>query len=193
MFRVKSFGRPPCGSLLPWKSLCPLTRTPRPPLYVPATPKHQAEEGCRQYITGITGTVHSFNWNNVDSPQLLAGSYTVCVRREAGYCKLCWQATQDTNSFQTDSTISAGSSGTSDCTTSIARVFIPDSNIGGDRSLATKDVYCGGALNPSYLCSVTSNKLVVDFVSPPAPVPAGGTGDTMRGFRLMFRQIPCSS
>ena len=162
-------------------------------MQIPCWTKHQAEEGCRQYLTGISGTVYSFNWNNVNSPQLLAGTYTVCIRREAGYCKLCWQAASDTNSFQTDSTIAAGSAGTSDCTTSLARVFIPDSNIGGVRSIATKDVYCGGALNPSYLCSVTSNKLVVDFVSPPAPVAPSGTGDTMRGFKLLFRQIPCNS
>ena len=65
--------------------------------------------------------------------------------------------------------------------------------IPGDRSLATRDVYCGGALLPAYLCSVTSNKVTTQFVSPPNNLPAGGTGDTMKGFKINFRQLPCSS
>ena len=65
--------------------------------------------------------------------------------------------------------------------------------MGGDRSEATKDLYCGGALNPAYICSITSNKLTLSFVSPPAPVALGGTGDAMKGFKLLYRQMPCSS
>ena len=68
------------------------------------------------------------------------------------------------------------------------KIIIP-----GDRSLATRDVYCGGALLPAYVCSVTSNKVTTQFVSPPNNLPAGGTGDTMKGFKINFRQIPCSS
>ena len=41
----------------------------------------------------------------------------------------------------------------------LLRVFIPDSNSGGDRGTGpTTDLYCGGALLPSYICSVVSNR-----------------------------------
>ena len=162
---------------------------------IPCTGINRAkpDTSCRQWLTGITGTVQSFNFANTNSPQWLEGSYSICVRREAGYCQVCYQASSDANSFQTDSTVPAGTSGTSACATTIARVYIPDSNVGGQRTEVTRDVYCGGALLPAYLCSITSNKITVSFVSPPAPVPAGGTGDTMKGFKLLYRQMPCSS
>ena len=50
---------------------------------IPCYTKYQADAGCSQYFTGLTGTVYSFNWNSVTNPQLLAGTYTVCIRREA--------------------------------------------------------------------------------------------------------------
>ena len=61
------------------------------------------------------------------------GSYTSCIRREAGYCTICYQASTDTNSFQTDSSpgIATGGSGTTSCPANIARLWIPDSNVGG--------------------------------------------------------------
>jgi len=159
----------------------------------PAGMLHAADHGCRQWLTGVTGNVQSFNFASTNNPQFLEGSYTICVRREAGYCGVCWQPSTDTNSFQTDSTIAAGSSGSTNCPATISRVFIPDSNVGGDRSEATKDLYCGGALNPAYICSITSNRITVDFNSPPNNLVAGGTGDTMKGFKLIYRQLPCSS
>ena len=151
------------------------------------------DSSCRQWLTGVTGTVQSFNFASTNTPQWLEGTYTICVRREAGYCTICYKQSTDANSFQTDTTIAAGASGTSSCTDTIARVFIPDSNVGGTRDEDTRDVYCGGALLPAFLCSLTSNKVTVDFVSPPAPIGAGGTGDAMKGFKLLYRQMPCSS
>ena len=34
---------------------------------------HTADPGCRQFLTGITGTLQSFNFANTNNPQLLAG------------------------------------------------------------------------------------------------------------------------
>ena len=34
-----------------------------------------ADPGCRQYLTGITGTLQSFNFANTNNPQLLAGKH----------------------------------------------------------------------------------------------------------------------
>ena len=89
------------------------------------------------------------------------------------------------------------------------------SNETGGRDFPTFDIYCGPSLDPSYLCSLNSFKIVsaschqesassihiyfiysfyvqdVDFVSPPAPTSSAGDGQ--RGFRLEYRQIPCST
>ena len=84
------------------------------------------------------------------------------------------------------------------------------SNETGGRDFPTFDIYCGPSLDPSYLCSLNSFKIVrasqpllfinitkfiffqdVDFVSPPAPT--SSAGDSQRGFRLEYRQIPCST
>ena len=89
------------------------------------------------------------------------------------------------------------------------------SNETGGRDFPTFDIYCGPSLDPSYLCSLNSFKIVsasclhesassiykhnkihfffqdVDFVSPPAPTSSAGDGQ--RGFRLEYIQIPCST
>ena len=56
-----------------------------------------APEGCLQYITGISGNVSSFNWKLDDnmndasfSNHLANLRYSVCVRRESGYCSIDW-------------------------------------------------------------------------------------------------------
>lgn len=36
-----------------------------------------ADPGCRQYLTGVTGTLQSFNFANTNNPQLLAGKYSL--------------------------------------------------------------------------------------------------------------------
>ena len=36
---------------------------------------------CDQFLTGISGTVNSYNWPNV---QLRAKDYNICIRREEG-------------------------------------------------------------------------------------------------------------
>ena len=33
-----------------------------------------ADPGCRQYLTGVTGSLQSFNFANTNNPQLLAGT-----------------------------------------------------------------------------------------------------------------------
>ena len=56
-----------------------------------------APEGCLQYLTGISGNISSFNWklnNNMNgdtfSNHLANLRYSVCVRRESGYCSIEW-------------------------------------------------------------------------------------------------------
>lgn len=56
-----------------------------------------APEGCLQYLTGISGNISSFNWKLTDnmngasfSNHLSNLRYSVCVRRESGYCSIEW-------------------------------------------------------------------------------------------------------
>ena len=56
-----------------------------------------APDGCLQYHTGVSGEVSSFNWKLEDntndqmfSNSLANLSYSVCIRRERGYCSIDW-------------------------------------------------------------------------------------------------------
>jgi len=167
---------------------------------IPCWSRHMARQQCRQYLTGTSGTVQSLNWANSAVPQLYQATYSICVRREEGYCKVCWKSTADPNSFQTDSEVPTATikyRGNTACRPTAAAgrdrasVWIYDSNETGGRDFPTFDIYCGPALDPSYLCSLNSFRIDVDFVSPPAPTSAFGDGQ--RGFRLEYRQIPCST
>ena len=54
-------------------------------------------QGCLQWLTGVSGMLSSFN-NGGTNTHLTGQDYTSCVRREQGYCSICWAA--DTGSFQ---------------------------------------------------------------------------------------------
>ena len=47
---------------------------------------HTASPGCRQYLTGVTGTLQSFNFANTNNPQLLQGQGTWHTWHSAGCC-----------------------------------------------------------------------------------------------------------
>ena len=56
-----------------------------------------APDGCLQYHTGVFGNVSSFNWKLEDNTNdhmfansLSNLSYSVCIRRESGYCSIDW-------------------------------------------------------------------------------------------------------
>lgn len=154
---------------------------------IPCDEGYEAPTGCLQYYTGLSGQVWSFNFLNSANPQYLVGTYDVCIRKEAGYCSVCWQESSSTNSFKTDTTAAIGTSTTANCDAAKARVFIFNSSVGGTGT--PQDVYCGGALNPAMLCTSSSNKLTIDFVSPATG--AAGSGDAQRGICLDYRQVPC--
>lgn len=54
----------------------------------------KAPDGCTQYYTGsTTNTVNSYNYQSGSGYQLANQQQTICVRRERGYCKICWSET----------------------------------------------------------------------------------------------------
>jgi len=121
--------------------------------------------GCLQYYTGTTDQVYSFGFftqsantaanTEVATTHLNNQHYDVCVRRESGYCYLCWTQWSDTtaeSSFGTSvTTIAMASSVGTQCisdhvlipggtTTTIAAATTPE---------ATVSRYCGRMLNPA--------------------------------------------
>ena len=40
----------------------------------PAGMLHAADHGCRQWLTGVTGNVQSFNFASTNNPQFLEGN-----------------------------------------------------------------------------------------------------------------------
>ena len=62
----------------------------------------RAPNDCLQYLTGRSGAVSSLNWPTV---MLTDQLYTICVRRESGYCGIEWMADSTTSpdSFQLSS------------------------------------------------------------------------------------------
>ena len=56
-----------------------------------------APSGCTQYYYGTAGTnvVRSFNWQG--TRHLASQRHVICVRREAGNCRICWSADADTD------------------------------------------------------------------------------------------------
>ena len=59
----------------------------------------RAPSDCYQYFTGISGEVKSFNYPTIMLPDK---QWTVCIRREVGYCAIQWSpaATTSPDSFQ---------------------------------------------------------------------------------------------
>jgi len=54
----------------------------------------RAPDGCTQYFTGSTSnTVNSYNYQSGSGYQLASQQQNVCVRRERGYCRICWSET----------------------------------------------------------------------------------------------------
>jgi len=63
-----------------------------------STPPH----GCLQYMTGVSGAVYSFNYGKSADKghHLISQEYTICFRREKGYCKMSYFP-ENTNAFYT--------------------------------------------------------------------------------------------
>merc|ERR1719323_20365 len=102
---------------------------------IPCNTAWTADNNCQQYFTGVSGSVKSFNFDQLDAAnQWLVGTYDVCVRPEQGYCSICWEGCQDMNVapttgaistgpvFETD-TANVGDTGTDGCPAAAPRVF----------------------------------------------------------------------
>merc|ERR1712066_20797 len=127
-------------------------------------------------------------------PQFLISNYDMCLRRELGYCSVCYSTCNNagtnavpTPSFATDT--QAGAMGTTDCTNMIARIFIMNSAVPGVAQNPV-DVYCGnafGSANAPFEVCTADTRITIDFFSAANTV----ASDAQRGVCLDYRQIPC--
>ena len=134
--------------------------------------------------------------------------YSVCLRRESGYCEVEWAVTPPADThigyFSLTGTLPAAApipvadakNGDADCQTDY--VIIPGGTGGTDSTSLPKDRFCGQAL--AYCPDAACAALVIGPIrSGVTPFTLGvhtdateGTDMQNRGFNLMFRQQPCS-
>ena len=159
-------------------------------------------EGCLQYFTGTTRNVQSFNFKteaNNNNPgasdgyslHLSSNRYSICIRREEGYCSIAWTG----NTF---SLSQAGSAGDTSCTSDY--VTIVDGFGVGEES-CSRSRYCGQELKTlgGTDCGTETAGTVYSKVMPfvlgvvtdateTSSTPSE-TGD--KGFDLLYQQLAC--
>ena len=59
-----------------------------------------ASDGCLQFFTGVSGVMHSFNYNNAAGLMISKTDYTVCVRTERNFCGIQYTACEDTGKWK---------------------------------------------------------------------------------------------
>ena len=85
-------------------------------------------DGCLQWLQGTEGSLQSFN-NGGTGTHLTGQGYSACVRREKGYCSICWFADKFQMSLQTDDGGETGNRGMSEHDKDCGRAFIPDDTV----------------------------------------------------------------
>ena len=151
---------------------------------------YRAPSDCYQYLTGISGTLKSFNYPTV---MLSAIQYTACVRQEYGYCGIAWSAAATTSPDpfdldDTETTDGLALGGTA--TASDAYIIIPGSlytTYGGnalvDESATTDD---NQDINNGVIeATGVPNRLTVTSHT----ATANGAAN---GFSLVYNQLPCA-
>jgi len=142
--------------------------------------------------------VRSFNFLASSYDHLQSQDYTVCVRREAGYCSIGWLQSDDPDSFKLSRGSSNYFSQLNGCATD--RITILGGSNGGSESCIsstgpqpTVDRYCGGTLTCSHRSTSPS-----EVVSSRLPFQLGVSFNDAergnrnnRGFCLNYRQILC--
>ncbi|KAG1699835.1 hypothetical protein GQR58_005417 [Nymphon striatum] len=80
----------------------------------------KAPQGCLQYYTGAAGTIESFNYADAASTYLNNLEYSICYRKELGFCSYTLvqnDVTVNELSIQTVVTAGNAGAGITDCTT----------------------------------------------------------------------------
>jgi len=118
--------------------------------------------GCLQYFWGKSGTVNSFNYQDmITNVHLLNNYYSVCIRQESGHCSIIWTPNPDkTYPFFISGSMTSRKSKDGDTCKDYVTIHRGQSL--GVTSITDK--FCGGKF--SSVSSATSDTMVQSSVLP---------------------------
>ena len=174
----------------------------------------RAPTGCLQYYTGVQGEVSSWNydgtvnnyepcWNGTEpscGAPLHTGhlnnlDYSVCIQSEPGYCGISYRQV-DTQSFQMSGlrgdNVAAPVNGEDLCDSDY--LYIPrGQHLDDITQKFTEERYCGQSLGNKLSGPILSySKPFLIRTKTDASEPHSGVAINNRGYKLRFKQIPCS-
>merc|ERR1711956_113865 len=154
----------------------------------------RADPDCNQWFTGISGTVQSYNWPTI---QLTSKTHNICIRREAGYCAIQYQAYSATSpdSFVLDDLAITAANGVAQGATTAVHgyLLIP----GGP---GATDLHSGGILCDAMALACGGTAIGVSgaifreghtFVLTHGVTATNAVGSL--GFKLSYIQLPCGT
>lgn len=146
---------------------------------------------CDQFITGVSGTISSYNWPNV---QLRAKDYQYCIRREQGYCGIqLSQAVPTTSPDSFDTEPGTVSENGVVAATVLGYITLPGcvSNVGGCQYLGSlfTDGYTAIAANTN---DIPGAVIVSNHMFRIEHTQLNLAQTSMEGFKLVYHQIPCT-
>merc|ERR1712018_217856 len=153
----------------------------------------RAYPDCDQYVTGVTGTISSYNW--AGSVQLRAKDYQHCIRREAGYCAIQLSAavpTTSPDSFDLDDTQALALNG---AVASITQGYITLPGCTGNNGGCA---YSGQIFAEGYTATATNGNAnpsavtIANHMFRIEHTQLNVAQTSMEGFKLQFVQVPCT-
>jgi len=151
-------------------------------------------EGCLQYHTGTHGTLKTFNFGTAKGVHLASQDYSICIRKEAGFCCNKYTECSATNSFTLD-VIATTATGLQDtnCKTDFVTIEGSAPTCG---SPVIQNRYCGSALT-----AISKGTKPIPICQCQAPFIVGITTDNAvkdavttvlsHGVCLDYAQVPC--
>lgn len=140
-----------------------------------------ASPGCLQYFTGVGGDIVSLNGNHPTAPSMIQNlNYDICIRQEAGYCRM-----QLTETDPADAT--APDSFHFDATATV------DVNMCAMACLLINGNRYGGQLFGAVDNDVVAGPVIVSDT--PFRIGVFTTGNQVAGslFKLSYSQLPCGN
>jgi len=150
---------------------------------------------CFQYLTGVSGTFKSFNYDDSNDVFTNSQMYGICLRREKNYCGYSVVPVNEPNSFSMGNYNNAR--GEDSCR--IDYFAVPGGSESG-RIYSTQR-WCGLAFGhevgtPAALVNIAYNNAMISYVTPfrmyVKSNDAHNGNNAIKGYKMAWRQLPCS-
>jgi len=151
----------------------------------------RAYTDCNQFITGLSGTIQSYNFPNV---LLQSKEFNTCIRREAGYCGIHYSSYSGTppDAFLLDDAAAITSINGQGAIGALAGAAVSWLDISGPRQTSqySGGIFCEGL---AATCGVagTVAQQGHQYVVTHHTTTTANAGET--GYKLAFLQVPCNS